>query len=338
MGKVFLNIKNEFEISIVIRTYNEEKFLPISLEKIYGQDISKPIEIIVVDSGSTDSTLEVVKNYQQKYGNVKIISIAKETFTFGRALNIGISISEGKYIVLLSAHCIPCTKSWLKELIDPFKDIEVIATNGKQIPIKGVNPFEERRLLRLFKDRKDLIAKRYSHANGALRKSILHLCPIDENAKSHEDKIWLTSVVKKNVGKIIYVPSAAVYHSHSLNLMETYSRAFWQEKIEKKMKESSFHFKKISIFFVLFLCVAFFAKLFSDYFYFILNRYFVYIFIIPIYVFVEITGILNGYFSSADKPLKAPKWLMILNQFINLFLSKVIRLGKDYSARIAAKL
>ena len=113
-------------VSIVIRTYNEEKFLPDCLQAVCSQSYQGPMEIVVVDSGSTDRTLEIAMKF-----NTKIIPISKEDFTFGRSLNRGCLESKGEIIVMLSAHCIPVNQTWLEALINPILNKTSEYTYGK---------------------------------------------------------------------------------------------------------------------------------------------------------------------------------------------------------------
>ena len=69
------------DVSLIIRCYNEEKHIEKLLNGIMQQALEK-IEIILVDSGSTDSTLSIAAAYP-----VKIVSIDPNEFTFGRSLN-----------------------------------------------------------------------------------------------------------------------------------------------------------------------------------------------------------------------------------------------------------
>ena len=89
------------KISIVIRTKNEEKYLAQTLDMLIAQK-EMDFEIIIVDSGSTDRTLDIIKNY-----HVKLIEIKPEEFTYGYALNIGAEAASGEYLLNLSAHAIP---------------------------------------------------------------------------------------------------------------------------------------------------------------------------------------------------------------------------------------
>ena len=69
-------------ISVVIRCLNEERYIGRLLDSIFAQSIESS-EIIIVDSGSTDKTIEIASGY-----NTKILSIKPEDFSFGKSLNI----------------------------------------------------------------------------------------------------------------------------------------------------------------------------------------------------------------------------------------------------------
>jgi glycosyltransferase involved in cell wall biosynthesis len=88
-------------LSIVIRCYNEERHIGRLLFGIKQQSI-KDVEIIVVDSGSTDSTLSIVGRYP-----IKVVTIEPEEFSFGRSLNIGYQNTTNDIIVNASAHVYP---------------------------------------------------------------------------------------------------------------------------------------------------------------------------------------------------------------------------------------
>ena len=102
--------------SIVIRAFNEEHHIGRLLTGIYQQTV-REIEVIVVDSGSTDATLAIAGEYP-----VKLLSIAPQDFTFGRSLNLGCENATGKLIVIASAHVYPVFPDWIERLIEPLAD------------------------------------------------------------------------------------------------------------------------------------------------------------------------------------------------------------------------
>src|SRR5690606_39690999 len=103
------------KVSIVIRTYNEQKHLGALLERIEQQQRDGfEIETVIVDSGSTDDTVQIANRYP-----TRIIPIKKEEFSFGRSLNIGCAAATGDIMVFVSVHCVPTGPRGIADLISP---------------------------------------------------------------------------------------------------------------------------------------------------------------------------------------------------------------------------
>ena len=130
-------------VSIIVRTKNESFWIGKCLHEINNQ-IYKNYEIIVVDNSSTDQTLRIVKN---NFPKVKIIKYKSKEFFPGKALNLGIKASKGKFIAMISGHCIPKNKSWLSGLITNFKNKSVAGVYGKQEPLDMSDPNDVRDLI-----------------------------------------------------------------------------------------------------------------------------------------------------------------------------------------------
>jgi glycosyltransferase involved in cell wall biosynthesis len=113
-------------VSVVIRAYNEARHLGRLLDGILHQSI-QGVEIILVDSGSTDGTLEIAARYP-----VQVVHIAPQEFTFGRSLNRGLAHASGEFAVIASAHVYPVYPDWLERLLTPFTDPQVGLAYGKQ--------------------------------------------------------------------------------------------------------------------------------------------------------------------------------------------------------------
>lgn len=218
-------------ISIVIRCKNEEKFIGLTLEKIFEQEINTPFEVIVIDSGSTDRTIEIVKNF-----DVKLYQIAPETFTFGYALNYGIERAKGTIIANISAHCIPRNNQWLSELVRPIVEGNAGATYGRQIPVEGVNPFEEVSLYKHFpEDEKKKGRVPFSNAACAFLKEMWIERRFDEEMPSWEDYLWY--LLMKDRYRFKYCPDSIVYHSHAFSMEWIKRRAFIDGQAFKLIKK-----------------------------------------------------------------------------------------------------
>ncbi len=94
---------NPIETSVIIPVYNEERYIDRCIQSIKAQDYdSEKIEFIFVDGNSTDNTFEKLTEYAKDIHNFRILSNPKRTVPY--AMNIGIKVSRGKYIIRLDAH------------------------------------------------------------------------------------------------------------------------------------------------------------------------------------------------------------------------------------------
>jgi glycosyltransferase involved in cell wall biosynthesis/ubiquinone/menaquinone biosynthesis C-methylase UbiE len=124
-------------ISIIIPTKNAGQDFEFVLEKIKNQKGIKNIEIVIVDSGSTDTTLEIAKKYQ-----CKIFSIRPEDFNHGLTRNYGAQQASGEVIVFLVQDAIPIGEYWLYNLVQPLlKDPKIAGITCRQVPRSDADLF-----------------------------------------------------------------------------------------------------------------------------------------------------------------------------------------------------
>ena len=224
-------------VSIIVRTKNEEKYIKHCLEKIKLQTF-KNLEVIIVDNFSTDLTVNKALQFTKK-----IIKIKK--FTPGKAINEGIKASKGNIIVVISAHCIPTNNKWLSNLIKGLKDKKVAGVYGRQEPMKYTSDIDKRDLLTIFGlDKKVQVKDTFFHnANSAFRREIWKKIPFDEKVTNIEDRIWGENVISKGY-KIIYEPTASVYHFHgvhqNLNVKRAESVVKILESLDKFKRKDNF--------------------------------------------------------------------------------------------------
>jgi len=212
-------------ISIIIRAYNEEKFIGKLLQKIYTQIIDEKFEVILVDSGSTDNTVSIALKYP-----VKLVKIPKEKFSFGYSLNKGIESSNGKICVFISAHCIPANNYWLSEIVKPFNNIDVGMVYGRQIGDRNLTKFSEHQIFKKWFPENLIENQSYpfaNNANSAIRKSVWEEIKFDERLTGLEDVKWAKDILDKGY-KLYYNSNATVYHIHE----ERYSQIFNRYKRE----------------------------------------------------------------------------------------------------------
>jgi len=201
-------------ISIIIRTYNEERYLNDLLNAISNQTVNDhKVEIIIVDSGSTDNTLEIANSF-----NCTIKKIEKVNFSFGRSLNLGCITSNGEILIFISGHCIPANEFWLQNLINPIIKNEVILTYGKQIG--GTNTkFSELQIFEKYfpiESKIPQIGFFCNNANAAILKSEWNKFKFDEDLTGLED-MYLAKKLYDSGLLLGYVSNAIVYHLHHEN-------------------------------------------------------------------------------------------------------------------------
>ena len=209
-------------ISIVIRTLNEEKFLVECLDSIKKQIIRHNYKIIIVDSGSTDGTLEIARASQ-----AKIIHIEKDIFTFGRSLNLGCAAGQGELIVILSAHCIPTNQYWLQNLIRPFHDKSVAYIYGRQIARSGVNKISEKWVFEKYYPNNDIDKTSLpffcNNANAVIKREVWKKYKFDESLTGLEDMEIAKRLCADNY-KIGYAHESIVEHIHEESWLQIKTR------------------------------------------------------------------------------------------------------------------
>ncbi len=208
--------------SIIIRTYNEDKMIGRCLTAVYNQQVEHPIEVIIVDSGSSDRTLEIVSEYPAKK-----VAIEKEKFTFGGSLNSGCKEAQGKNFVFLSAHTVPQGSTWLETLVGSLQSQDVAGAFCKQIPHEDCNPLSKRQILAHWNGKSKDWLENFSFplSGAAIKKEVWQKTPFNEELIASEDYDWAQRV-KKQGYSIVYEPEAVIRHSHNENYRQSYDRNF----------------------------------------------------------------------------------------------------------------
>jgi hypothetical protein len=118
------------DISVIIPALNEEKCLSRCLNSLVCQSTKEPVEIIVVDGGSTDRTIQVAKEYAHKV-------MVEPARPVGAARNIGAKWAEGKVLAFIDADTIAC-EEWLEEIARTFDSKpEAVGVTGPTLPYEG---------------------------------------------------------------------------------------------------------------------------------------------------------------------------------------------------------
>lgn len=200
------------DASIVIRTYNEAKWLPEALDAVRNQDLDGlEMEVVLVDSGSEDNTREIATDH-----GCRIVEIKKSDFTFGRSLNVGCDAAEGRNLIFISGHCIPDRQDWLRKLIEPLDQNICSYTYGRQYGRVGVTKYSEEMLFKKYFPETSALPQEgffCNNANAAVPKDIWQQYPFDEEVTGLEDMVLAKRLVEQGE-KIGYVADAPVIHLH----------------------------------------------------------------------------------------------------------------------------
>ena len=208
-------------VSVVIRTLNEATYLDELLKKVTSQVKDDfDVEILIIDSGSTDGTLSIAESH-----GCKITFITKEQFTFGRSLNMGSDFAGGDILVYVSGHCIPIENTWLIKLIKPIRDDVAGYTYGRQIG-RDTTKYSEGKIFEKYFPLESKIPQNdffCNNANSAISRKVWSEYKFDEQVTGLED-MELAKRYHDKQGKIAYVAEACVYHIHNETWSQTRRR------------------------------------------------------------------------------------------------------------------
>jgi len=208
------------------------------LDGILEQTV-RSVQIILVDSGSTDDTLAIAADYP-----VEIVHIQPQAFTFGRSLNLGISRATADLVVLASAHVYPVYPDWLELLLKPLSHPRVALTYGKQCG-ELTSKYSERQIFRRWYP--DQSTERQTNpfcnnANAAIRRKVWEQHPYDELLPGLEDLAWARWVQEQGYA-LSYVADAEVIHVHHETWRGIYNRYRREGMAFKQIyPQENFHF------------------------------------------------------------------------------------------------
>ena len=235
-------------VSVVIPAYNAEEFISEALDSVFSQTY-RPIEIIVVDDGSTDRTKEMVKNFirnvrdnsnkSRQRGDrtltepIELKYIYRQNGGPSSARNNGIKTSKGEYIAFLDADDL-----WMKDklreqvrLIKEHSDIALVFGDVRRFPVTGLmdsSLFERRNYSEAFFGSPLYVLDAYKkilHGNFALtgsviirRKCLEEAGMFDEELRFAEDwDLWLRVALKYSIGYTRKICLMRRYHKENIS-------------------------------------------------------------------------------------------------------------------------
>ncbi|KQO11118.1 rhamnosyl transferase [Agreia sp. Leaf244] len=236
------NVEPDVLATVAVLTYNGETYLEQILSAVEGQAIDGEVDILVIDSGSTDGTLGIVARHPA----VRLHQIPNSEFGHGKTRNLAARLARGEFIAYLTHDAIPATDGWLRELLAPLRDTaaDIKAVMGKQIPRPGCFPLLKYEIegvfagfgpdfgTTVFSDdgtatEQGLIdaLSFYSDVNSATRTAFLRNEIPYRDVRYSEDMMFGQDIIEAGYKKA-YAPRGAVIHSNDLTLDEYGKRMF----------------------------------------------------------------------------------------------------------------
>lgn len=207
------------QASVVIRARDEAAAIGRTLDLLAGQSAAH--EVVVVDSGSRDATAAIARER-----GARVLELAPERFTFGRALNLGAAEARAPVIVALSAHAFPPDPEWLGRMAARFEDPTVACAYGETRDEDGRPLSAPVRQDAAMLERNALWG--YSNAAGGFRAALWHERPFREDLPGTEDREWSRWALSR--GHVCVLdPELAVEHDHSRDGLRDCFRRYERE-------------------------------------------------------------------------------------------------------------
>ena len=228
--------------SIIIPTKNPGALFHTVLSAVCSQKTIFPFEILVIDSGSTDGTVDYVKSITDD--RVRLHEIAPSEFGHGRTRNLAVSLTTGQYAVLITHDACPASDAWLANLVRAAdQDDRIAGVFGRHIAYPEASPLTTRELEMHFagfaaaplvsldnphRYVSDEGYRQYLHFfsdnNALIRRTAWEKIPYPD-VDFAEDQIWAQKIIEAGWYKA-YASDAVVFHSHNYSLFERLQRSF----------------------------------------------------------------------------------------------------------------
>ncbi len=218
-------------ISIIIPTLNGEKWLGSLMSSLHEQTLQAD-EILLVDSGSSDSTLSIAR----KFG-VRIHEIAAKDFDHGGTRTLAAGLVSGDVLVYMTQDAIPTAPDALQRLVQPLAEERIAAAYGRQLPAKDANIFSEH--LRLFNYPEQSEIRCWQDKNiygfktifisnsfAAYRRDVLAAHGFFPSKQLFGEDTLTVAKLLENGYCVAYVSEACVWHSHNYSIAQDFKRYF----------------------------------------------------------------------------------------------------------------
>lgn len=207
-------------ISVIMRTRNSSCVVGQALEGLFSQQY-RDFDLIVIDSGSTDRTREIVLEYP-----CRLAQIEASDYVPGSVLNMAVRMARADRLVFQNSDVVPLHGDVLGRLLAPLDDPGVAASFARQVPRPEAAPWVRRDYAAAFPGRGPTPPwMALSLPMAAMRRDVWEQHPFYEDAWASEDTEW-GIWARAHGWRVAYVPEAVVMHSHNYTLQQLYGRRF----------------------------------------------------------------------------------------------------------------
>ena len=217
---------NNPQISIIMRSFNEGWALRETLPALRAQAY-REWELIVIDSGSTDGSVELIRAAQPRH----FIQIAPHEYNPARVINQGLRLARSELGIFLNADATPQGDNWLRPLVTALLDPQVAAVFGRQIPRPDCQAVYAHDYERCFGP--DRESARWAHffsmASSGVRKDVWTRRGFDERMQYSEDDEY-TRWCRAMGYRVVYAPESVAMHSHNYTPAQAYRRSFGEAR------------------------------------------------------------------------------------------------------------
>ena len=218
-------------ISVVIPVRNGGDDLRRCLEAIGRQRVDDEVEVVVVDSNSTDGSAEMAKEHGAR---VRVIPL--DEFNHGATRNLGAEVAGGEILVFTSQDAYPADEHWLARLTAPLADEKVGGSYGRQIAHDDARPPEVYFLDFLYGpdprvqaaagvEQLSMDTTLFSNVTSAIPRRVFERFRFVDDIVMTEDQEWAARVLMDGY-RLVYVPDAVVHHSHPYTMRQAFRRFF----------------------------------------------------------------------------------------------------------------
>ena len=209
-------------VSIILRSFNEAWALRKTLPALAAQSY-KNWELIVIDSGSTDGSVELLRQFQPRH----LVQIPHREYNPSRVMNQGMKLASSNFGIFLNADATPQGTDWLGPLVTELMDPQVAAVFGRQIPRPDCQAVFAHDYERCFGPHRESAKwdNFFSMASSGIRKDIWAKRGFNERMQYSEDDEY-TRWCRARGYHVVYVPESIVMHSHNYTATQAWKRSF----------------------------------------------------------------------------------------------------------------